>query len=84
MDRHIKKIIDYVFDFKSTSEYLFYEKFGFTFVFRRDITTLNEKITSAEILPIGIIYVENGEYYYAPLHGTDEIDGIVKDFVKNI
>lgn len=82
MDKHIKNIIDYVFDFDTKSEYIFSEQYGFTFVFRRDITTFNEKLSSAEIQPIGLIYEENSQYYFAPLHGHDEIDGIVKEFVE--
>lgn len=83
MDKHIKRIADYIFDFNTTNEYLFKEVCGFTFVFRRDFTTLNDRLTSAEILPVGIIYEENDEFYYAPLHGLDEIDEIVREFVKN-
>lgn len=82
MDKHIKRIIDYIFDFTTKSEYAFREVCGFTFVFRRDITTLNNELTSAEIIPIGIIYEENDEYYFAPLDGQYEIDEIVKSFAE--
>ena len=84
MDKEIKKVLDYIFDFSTTSEYLFHEQCGFTFVFRRDITTLNDQITSAEINPVGIIYEENDEFYYAPLHGDDNIDEIIPKFVKEV
>ena len=45
---------------------------------------INNNLSSAEILPIGIIYDENGEYYFAPLHETDEIHEIVKSFVEKV
>ncbi|MBQ2832843.1 hypothetical protein [Methanobrevibacter sp.] len=82
MDKEIKKIFDYIFNFNTTNEYLFHKLYGFTFVFRRDITTLNDKVTSAEILPVGIIYEENDEFCYAPLYGNDEIDEIIQEFVE--
>lgn len=82
MDKYIRKAIDYIFDFSTTTEYLFHESHGLTFVFRRDVTMLNSELTSAEILPVGIIYEENEEFYFAPLHGNDEITEIVKEFVE--
>ena len=82
MDKHVKDILDYILDFDTESEYLFSKKYGFTFVFRRDITLINNQLTSAEIKPIGIIYEENDEYYFAPLHGNDEINAIIKEFVE--
>ena len=84
MDKHIKKFIGNMFDFTVKSEYDFRELYGFTFVFRRDIVIMNDQMTSAEIQPVGIIYEENGQYYYAPLHGSDEIEDIVQEFVKKI
>ena len=84
MDKFVKQVIDYILDFDSTSQYLFCELYGFTFVFRRDITITNNRLTSAEILPVGLIYEENNEFYYAPLHGQDEIDEIIREFVKNL
>ena len=82
MNKYIKRFIGEILDFKTDEEYIFQNVCGLTFVFRRDITTLNDQITSGEINPVGIIYEENDEFYYAPLHGNDEITDIVKEFVK--
>lgn len=84
MNKHIRDIMDHMFDFTIKKEYLFREIYGMTFVFRRDFIHINDKISSAEIFPVGIIYEENGEYYYAPLYEIDEIDDIIQEFVKTI
>ena len=84
MDRHIQDMIGEMLNFSISHEYMFAERCGLTFVFRKDTTLINSEVASIEILPVGIIYEENGEYYYAPLHGGDEIDEIVKEYVKNI
>ena len=63
-------------------EYVFEKRFGLTFVFRQDITFIRDEITSAEIIPMGIIYEENDQYYFAPLYDKDEIEAIVKEFVE--
>lgn len=70
------------FKINQNTEYKFKKNYGFTFVFEEKILEIDEKISSAEIKPLGIIYEENGEYYYAPLHVTTEIDMIVKKFVE--
>ena len=84
MDSDIRKFVHDALDIEVTSEYEFRKLYGFTFVFRTDMIAINDRISSAEIAPIGIIYDENGEYYYAPLDVTDEIDKIVKKFVENL
>lgn len=65
-------------------EYEFREIHGFTFVFETSITSLGDKISSAEIKPVGIIYDENGEYYLAPLDNDIQNEAIIKDFVNEI
>lgn len=82
MDEFIKKFVYDVLDIKEITEYEFVEKYGFTFVVKREVTHINDKLSSVEIIPLGIIYDENGEYYYAPLHVTTEIDAIVKKYVE--
>lgn len=82
MDKFITDMIGEILDFRIKHEYLFRKLYGFTFVFRRDIILFNDQLSSAEIKPIGIIYEEKGEFYYAPLHAGDEIDEIVREFVK--
>ncbi len=84
MDKHVVDFIGDFLDLDIQHEYLFRKLCGFTFVFRRDITFLNDQLSSAEILPVGIIYEENDEFYYAPLHSKDEIDEIVREYVEKI
>lgn len=50
--------------------------------FASKILPLNDYSSSAEIRPLGIIYEESGEYYLAPIDVVDEIDEVVKEFVK--
>ena len=84
MDDIILNFIADHLDMSIKKEYLFSKVCGFTFVFKREVMSINDKVTSAEIRPAGIIYKENDEYYYAPLHDGDEIDEIVQEYVKNI
>lgn len=82
MDKKVKEFLDEMLEITNDIEYVFEKRFGLTFVFRRDITFIRDKITSAEIIPIGIIYEENDQYYFAPLYDKDEIEAIVKEFVE--
>lgn len=84
MDKYVQQIMEEFFDFNMSTEYIFRKIYGFTFVFRRDFAIINDQISSAAIEPLGIIYEENDEFYYAPLYEGDEIEAIVKEFVKNI
>ena len=79
------EIIDFLsgeLDMKGNVEFEFCELYGFTFVFQKWFLTYEEKYSSAEIKPVGIIYEENGEYYLAPLDETIEIDAIIKEYVR--
>jgi hypothetical protein len=75
-------ILNDLFDIKEEKTIEFKELYGFTFVFMTSISSINEKISSAEIKPVGIIYTENEEYYFAPLDETYQINEIVKEFVE--
>ena len=75
----IKKI----FKITQDTRYEFRHCFGFTFVFKTQITSFKDRISSAEIRPAGIIYEENGDYYFAPLHDMENIDEIVKEYVES-
>lgn len=59
----------------------FKKAYGFTFVFKKRIITFHDHI-SAEIKPLGIIYDENGEYYFAPLYRSVNINQVVYEYVK--
>jgi hypothetical protein len=79
----ILKYVSDIFDVEMETSYEFKELHGLTFVFIRKILSFRNRISSAEIMPAGIIYEENGEYYFAPLYDVDNIEEIVKEFVKN-
>lgn len=79
------EIIDFLsgeLDMEGNVEFEFRELYGFTFAFQKWFLTYEEKYSSAEIKPVGIIYEENGEYYLSPLHTVDEINEVVKEFVR--
>ena len=82
MKEEIKRMMYNSFDYTQEMKYHFHEAYGFTFVFKEELLTFNEIPTSLEIKPIGIIYEEKGEYYLAPLCGLDNLDEIVKEYVK--
>jgi len=71
-----------MFSINETCNFEFREVCGFTFVFKTRILTINDKLTSASIKPVGIIYEENGEYYMAPLDETVDINEVIEEFVK--
>ena len=61
----------------------FKDKYNLTFVFSSKFFTINDKITSSEIEPTGIIYCEKSDYYFAPLSKDYDIKKIIKEYVKN-
>ena len=61
----------------------FKKLYGFTFVFKKRIIKFRNEAISAEIKPLGIIYDENGEYYFAPLYRRANINQVVKEYVEN-
>ena len=71
--------------FKITQEHQFEfkEVYGFTFVFKTTTMKFKEKIPSIEIKPIGIIYEENDEYYFAPIDRVENISEVIEEYVKN-
>ena len=71
------------FKINQNTEYKFKKIYGFTFVFEEKILEIDEKISSAEIKPLGIIYEENGEYYLSPLDRINDIEAIMKEFVES-
>lgn len=80
----IKEFIEDTFGVKKIKEYDFRQICGFTFVFESDIICIKEKVSSASINPVGIIYEENGEFYFTPLHETVEIEEVIKAYVKTL
>ena len=82
MDKHIISFLEDIVGYEEIQEYEFEKLYGFTFVFKKAIFTINDKISAAEIKPVGIIFEENGEYYLAPIDVIDEIEQVVKEFVE--
>lgn len=82
MDKDVEEFIEDLLEIKKISWYDFHEIYGFTFVFKKEITLFNDHNSSAEIKPIAIIHEKNGEYYLAPIDVVDEIDEVIKEFVK--
>ena len=70
------------FKITQDTEFKFKDSYGFTFVFEENILRINEKISSVELKPIGIIYEENDEYYFAPLDEVGDIKAIINEFMK--
>ena len=70
------------FVFNETSEIEFKELYGLTFVFTKNTIKINGKIAAAEIYPSGIIYRENGEFYFAATYKVKSVDMIVEEYVK--
>lgn len=82
MDERVQEFIEDIFDFKIDTEYHFKTLYGLTFVFKNEIASVRDSVSSASIIPMGIIYRENDEYYFAPLDETYQINEIVKEFVE--
>ncbi|WP_407454998.1 hypothetical protein [Methanobrevibacter sp.] len=82
MDKPLK---NFVYDFLNIKEIIKYEFqtiCGFTFVFKKEEIQMNNQISSLEIKPVGIIYEENDEFYFAPLYDKVEIGEVIKRFVE--
>lgn len=79
----MKEEILKMFEIQENTEIEFREVCGFTFVFMKETLIFGERISSADIKPIAIIYEENGEYYLAPLDAIDDIEAIVKKYVDD-
>ena len=84
MSDDIFKDIEKMFEVNQDTIIEFKRLYGFTFVFKTKIITFHDSISSAEIKPLGIIYDEKGEYYFAPLHRSVNISRVVKEYVDTM
>ena len=84
MEARIEEYIHDAFGIEKIDEYEYVTRFGLTFVFKRELMSLKNRISSCEIGPVGIIFEENGTYYFAPLHEEYEIEDIVHGFVDKV
>ena len=82
MKDDILKEIQSIFEFNIDTVIEFKEVYGFTFVFSTKTVIYKEKLSSIDIKLVGIIYNENEEYYFAPIDNVENIDEIVREYVK--
>ena len=82
MNDEIMELVKNILNFDETVEFHFREIYGFTFVIKKSFLKLNKKVTSAEVKVAGIIFEENGEYYFAPLDKHSKKEQIIKEFVE--
>ena len=73
-----------IFEISQDVKIEFKEIYGLTFAFESKINIMRNSIVSTEIAPLGIIYEENDEYYFAPLDEVENINEIIKEYVKTI
>ena len=84
MNDKFEEFIADFFEINENINYEFHNLYGLIFVFKRTVFEFRKEIASTEISPVGIIYEENDEIYFAPLDEVTKIDAIVKEFVKNL
>ena len=68
---------------KIIKEIEFSDKYNLTFVFTSKFIAINNEIASAEISPTGIIYINNSDYYFAPLSKDYDYDEIINEYIKH-
>ena len=82
MSDNILNDLKEIFEIKEDTIIEFKEICGFIFVFKTRIQSIKDKVPSAEIKPLGVIYTENDDYYYTPLDKDADINEIIGEFVK--
>lgn len=81
MKEKIDRIMSEIMKMDKNSKFIFKNMCGLTFVYEETFFMCGEKISSAEMKPVGIIYEENDDFYFAPLDEIDKIEPIIKEFV---
>ncbi|MBQ2666184.1 hypothetical protein [Methanobrevibacter sp.] len=71
-----------IFEIAQDTGIEFKEICGFTFVFKTRTVMFRGKVSAFEMKPLGIIYDENGEYYFAPLYRKVNLEAVVKEYVN--
>jgi hypothetical protein len=59
MDERVKSFVFNALNIEEIKRYEFRTICGFTFAFKKEEIRINNHLSSAEILPVGIIYEEN-------------------------
>lgn len=83
MKEKIKDLVLDMEDIEVIGKYEFQEIHGFTFVFKSEFIRIKDQISSASIKPIGIIYDENEDIYFAPLVDNADISSIIKSYLES-
>ena len=83
MKDEINEFLVDLFELDKKTKIEFRKLYGFTFAFKTTILKINSEISSAEIRPVGIIYEENDEYYFAPLDKVTKKEEIIKKYVED-
>lgn len=82
MEDKLKKFVYDTFEIETDSEYQFKEMYGLTFVFKNETVMINKRLSSKLLSPVGIIYEENDEYYFAPIDENVSISETVWEYVN--
>lgn len=82
MEDKIKDFVYDAFEIEIDSEYQFKKLHGLTFVFKNDVTIIKNRLSSNSLVPVGIIYEEKGEYYFAPLDNKVSLSDVVREYVE--
>lgn len=81
MEDKLKKFVYDTFEIETDSKYQFKEMYGLTFVFKNETVMIKKRLSSNSLSPVGIIYKENDEYYFAPLDKNVSISDAVHEYV---
>ena len=82
MEDRIKDFVYDAFEIEIDSEYQFKKLYGLTFVFKNDVTIIRNRLSSNSLIPVGIIYEENEEYYFAPLDNKVSLSEVIREYVE--
>ncbi len=82
MEDDILKFIQDTFEIEIDSKYHFKKLYGLTFVYRDDVISTKNSINAYSLTPLGIIYDEKEEYYFAPIDESATISDVVQEYVK--
>ena len=82
MEDRIKNFVYDAFEIEINSEYQFKKLYGLTFVFKNEMAIIKNRLSSNSLTPVGIIYEENDEYYFAPLDKRVSLNDVVREYVE--
>lgn len=82
MEDKLKKFVHDTFEIETDGEYQFKEMYGLTFVFKNETVLIKKRIISNSLSPVGIIYEENDEYYFAPLDENISLSDVVPEYIN--